>query len=259
MNKETQLSKKATTEIAARSAFHRPLSTESQIDGSDIVIPKLLLGQGPSKHVANGEGVMGDFLNSLTRAVVGGRGKKITIMPLAVKKYWKHFEKVGDKKKFVGTEPFTAQNANYKWVEERAAQMLPDLFHVQTLDFYIFTEDDIKSPTALPSVISFYSKSFPAGQKFATLLKTMEMAELAYFSKLYVLDSIKTQNDQSIFYTMDIAPKFEGVKHLDTPIEYAEKLVLWEKMLQTKSVKVDDQGEDINEAAERTSNIQSKF
>ena len=222
----------------------------SVVDSSDIIVPKILLAQGLSVSVADGKAKMGDFTNSLTGAVVGGPASPVVFMPITLKKYWKKFEILGNKKQYRGTEPFTAMNRNRELKETIDGK--PYEFDL-VIDVFGFTEDDVQDPIALPSAVSFTRTSYKAGQKMNTHFASLDGAipKIPYHAYKMQLTCKKTQNDKGIFYVFDIAPYLENNKMAKTPEAYYPKIERWSKILSdaSKNVVIDDSDEAPTETA----------
>ncbi len=247
-----------TKEIVTKKATPPPAvyqERKSVVDSSDIVVPRLLLAQGISAAVAEGNAKMGDIRNSLTGVVLGGPTQAVTFIPITLKKYWKRFEKVNGKNQYRGVEPYTAQNANRPLQEEMASQMNPQQKSMWefdlTIDVYGFTEEDAQDPVALPTAISFSRTSYKAGQQVNTLLASVEAVEMPYYTYMMSVSCAKKQNDKGIFYTFSVQPKMENNKMKTTPKEYFAKIKRWSKILtdKTRNITVDESEEDASTGA----------
>ena len=95
MAKQEQVKEVVTKKTTPPPAVYQ--ERKSVVDSSDIVVPRLLLAQGISAAVAEGNAKMGDIRNSLTGVVLGGPNQPVTFIPITLKKYWKRFEKVMEK------------------------------------------------------------------------------------------------------------------------------------------------------------------
>jgi len=217
----------------------------SVVDSADIVVPRLLLAQGLSQSVADQKAKMGDITNSLTGAVIGGPTTPVVFIPVTIKKYWKNFEKVGNKKQFRGVEAYTQENAGRPLTEMLPSQANPQSSttweHDLVLDVFGFTEDDVKDPIALPTAISFSRTSYKAGQKVMTHFAALEGAQpapLPYHQYMLELSCTKKQNDKGIFYTFDVKPKMEGPKATLTPKDYYTKIERWSQILNDSSKRI---------------------
>lgn len=250
-----------TKEVAVKKAVPPAAYQEkkSVVDSADIIVPKLLLAQGLSVSVAEGNAKMGDITNSLTGAVIGGPNKPVTFIPITIKKYWKNFEKVGGKKQFRGIDPFTDSNKGRPLTETfNGVEWEHDL----VIDVFGFTEDDVQDPIALPSAVSFTRTSYKAGQKVNTHFASLDGAipnSIAYYTYMMELTCTKKQNDKGIFYIFDVKPKMDGAKAAKTPPAYFPKIERWSQILSdgSKNIQVDDSDEVVSET--NTSIDESRF
>ena len=229
----------------------------SVVDSSDLIVPKLLLAQGLSKAVAEGEAKMGDIRNSLSGVVIGGPNKPVPFIPITIKKYWKKFEVVNDKKQYRGTEPFTQANAS----REREDVVIEGKTYAYDLviDAFGFTEEDVQDPIALPTAISFTRTSYKAGQKMNTHFASLDGAQprIPYFTYMMQITCTKTSNDKGIFYQFDVKPMLDGTKPKKTPTEYFPKIDRWSKLLNdsTRNVVVDNADEETASNGATASNV----
>jgi hypothetical protein len=254
------MSKQQTKELTVKTQAMPPAvyqETASVVDSSDIIVPRLLLAQGLSVAVADGKAKMGDITNSLTGVVVGGDKKPIEFIPITLKKYWRTTEKVGSKKQYRGTEPFTAANAGRALTEMLPSRANPNAMseyeHNLVIDVFGFTEEDVQDPIAMPTAISFTRTSYKAGQQVNTHFATLDGAleKMPYYTYYLQLSCDKKQNDQGIFYVFGIKPAIENGKYKKTPASYYPKIDRWSKILsdKTRSVVIDDAGENDSSAA----------
>lgn len=244
-----------TKEVVVKTQAPPPVAYQdspSVVDSSDIIVPRLLLAQGLSVAVADGKAKMGDITNSLTGVVIGGEKKPVEFIPITLKKYWRITEKVGNKKQYRGTEPFTTINANRALTEMLPSRANPNTMSEyefnMVIDVFGFTEDDVQDPIAMPTAISFSRTSYKAGQQVNTHFATLDGAEvkLPYYSYILQLSCDKKQNDQGIFFVYAVKPAIENGKYKKTPPAYYPKIQRWSKILADKSrnVVIDDVGEN---------------
>lgn len=249
-NKEIQ--KKETSAV---SVFTKKSSANTQLDKTDILIPKILLMQGPSVLVAEEKAQMGDIVNSVTAQLIGGKGKPITIIPLTHYKDIVKFEIAdGDTKpKFKQYLPWNTQNAELPWegVEKDMQGRDIKVKHMKRLNFYVLLESEMENPSALPYVLSFSSKSYQNGRKLVTHFAQADMANLEPCSYMFNLDSKKEKNDKGIFYIFDITPNKK------TPDAFAPKISLWTDILAKGNHQVDDSDLETDATSEVPSQARS--
>lgn len=231
---KTETTKEVAKKAAALSTHIDPFAmapTDTpDIDPADILLPNILLMQGPSKFVAEGKFVIGDIINSVTEEKIGDKKKGITFAP--IKKF-----KTMTVMKFDGTM-FVFDRA-LPWTPELAQKPFEETVNgtkyknYPTLNFYIMLEEDLKKPSALPSVIKFKSTSLKAGKALVNhWAQAADIGKKPFSGMLTLSCSSQTKNNKN-YHVFDV--KFAK----DTPIEYAEKLLRWEKILMTEKLKVD--------------------
>lgn len=228
MSKE--IVKKETT--SATTVWAKKPNQVSNVDKSDILIPKLLLMQGLSELVGEEKAQMGDIVNSVTAKILGGKEKELSFIPLVHFKDMAKFELIdGEKPKFLEILPWTSQTAALPWEEK---QMGKTIKNMARLNFYVLLESEITEATALPYLLSFTSTSYQNGRKLATHFAQADMANLQACSMLFNVTSKKEKNDKGIYYKFDVAPKGP------TPEKYISKIEMWTDVLSKGLYQVDN-------------------
>lgn len=192
-------------------------------DATDILIPRLLIGQSTSKAVQNEKVAFGQIFRSTTTEVVGGREKPVAIIPLAHSKTWVLSEKVAGKYTFRGSIPFVAENKDLPWNwTEKVDGKQTEWKRTASLNFYVLLPADIArdilartdfqktgdlpdtEASLLPCAVSFQSTSFKAGRTLIThFAKAADFGVKPYVSS-FNLFTDKTSNDQGTFYVLRV-------------------------------------------------------
>ena len=110
MSKEVVKKDQPTSLAIAESEFS-DIANEFQIDSSDILIPKILLMQPTSVFVADGEAVLGDFRNSVTKEKIGTVNDPFEFIPFHYTKTW-DIVSVDDAGKYIRKEEFKIGDEN---------------------------------------------------------------------------------------------------------------------------------------------------
>ncbi len=229
-----EIVKQEDKKVSAMAVFAKK-SEAANIDRKDLLIPKLLTMQGLSKLVAAEKATMGDIVNSVTGEVLGGKSKPVNVIPLKIFKTWVRYKIQGGSPMYIGTEPFTPENANRPWEESVDGGKIRN---DQALNFYVMLEEDMKKPFALPFVLSFRRTSYRNGRKLVNHFAQAEAIHQEAFGGTVELRTEKQQNDQGIFYVFDV-----GATKATNP-EYAAKCELWMKTLAEAKVTIDDSDEE---------------
>lgn len=229
MTKEIQ--KKESSAAALFSAA----PTEIDFDPSDILIPKILLMQGPSKLVAQGEAAQGDMINSVTNLKVGDKKNPISFAPLMSYKTMMIMKDKGGMFVYDRIEnwnPIKHANAPWEFKEENVLKR-----NYPMLNFYVMLKSDLEKGSGFPCLIGFRSTSYKAGQKLINIFA--EAAELGKkpFARMVSLSCKLEQGEKGPFHMFDI--KAEG----ETEVAYGPKLVKWETILKQGKHKIDDKEE----------------
>jgi hypothetical protein len=227
-------------------------------DTNDILIPKLLLMQGLSQAVADGNARMGEIIDSLTQEVLGSGLEKdpkpIKVIPLMSFKQWVVYEKLGDGKlQLSEIADFSPANALWEKEDEKYRRDL-------VLNFYVMLDEQIQDPTALPYLVSFRRTGYKTGMKLATHFKKCELAAsrgkpVPPAKTTFLLKANKQQNDYGTFYVFDIVPS--GTTSDDAlAIAYE-----WYSILKNKNVRIDnrDLETEVKQATTVSSDEQAEF
>lgn len=209
------------------------------LDSKDILVPKLLLMQGLSKKVNEGEAQQGQVVDSISGKVVGGikniktkEGEPITMIAFSSFKTWIESEKIGDKYEYRKQYAMTPENADQ--AQEEVVNGI-SVRRDRCLNFYVLLKDQIADGTAFPYCVSFRRTSMKAGRKIATIaaqLKALGSKPLA-FKNLH-LSVTHMQNDQGQFWGFDVgAGENSSTQELNEAFR-------WHQALKTSTVRVDD-------------------
>jgi len=195
---------------------------ESEIDASDILLPRLLLMQGLSELVTADEAKLGDIVNGMENSVLGGFNKSLTLVPVHVEKLWFCFNLVDGDKVFDKVMPFK-ENPNMPY--ETA-----DSFNQTVLRIYFL---DINDPT-LPVVVNFKSTSMRAGKIIYNLMEVRnKLAKKNKAATMINLSSEKQQKDRHTYAVYKVEAAGE------TPVELQLQAMKWSKTIKAGETKVE--------------------
>lgn len=223
-----EIEKVTTKEIATTNENAAHWGSEG-ITAKEATIPKILLMQGLSKLVMNGEAKVGELVDSLTKEVLGGQvsakeNKAVEFIPLFSWRAWKISHLVGDKYKYVSQVPITTANENDP-IEfaENGEKYRRD----KVLSFYVLRPEDIKNGTAFPYAISFQRKAMSAGKNLASFIMKLNKMNKTSASKVFAVSVKKEENDLGTFFVPEIA-----VVRDTTKAEYDEAFNTWKLVTQ---------------------------
>lgn len=209
----------------------------SEINSTDIIIPKILPMQGLSEFVTEGKAKFGDFVNSLTEEVLGSINQPMEFVPFYVDKILKISKLVGQKYELLRFEKITPENENLPWED------IEGNFKIKREKIYnVYAVIDGQY---LPVVISFKSTSLKAGKKITTQMYAINMAakKVAPCATVMELRGKKEQNEKGTFVVLEVASKKDS-----TPEQIAE-CAKWIKLIKQGAAKVDNSDEVVSEQA----------
>lgn len=165
----------------------------NESSASDIVIPKIQLMQGMSDMVVKGAAKLGDYIDSVTKEVIGGVDKPLVCVPFHMEKFNIIQKYNGKKFEYVSIEKCTSANENapYEFEGPKGEKMK----RVHTKRFYVMIEGNV-----LPYTIDFASTSSKAGKELATemFVKNAIMKLPPAASKIAIGSAI-TKNDDGTY------------------------------------------------------------
>ncbi len=158
----------------------------------DIVIPKIQLMQGLSKQVAAGQAKLGDYVDSVSKEVIGGIDKPLSAIPFHLEKFYVIQKSNGRRFEYVGYEKITPANENLPYDYEENGNKMK---RVYTRRFYVLLEGSV-----LPYTIDFSSTSSKAGKELATeMFVKNTMLKLPPPASTINIGSVIVTNDAGTF------------------------------------------------------------
>lgn len=203
-----------------------------ELTSKDIIIPKILVMQGLSKMVTDGNAKMGEFRDSLNGEVMGTFDKEpFEFVPFYMEKVWVIFEEKNGTMKFSRTVPIDASNENWE-IEETIAGV--KVRRDRTMNFYVLRPSEVAKGAAVPYILSFRRTSARTGQKIATqmFLKNIKAGKTPA-SMVMSLSGTKQTNDKGTFIVTDAT-----TTRPSTPDEITEAFA-WVKQVKAGRTKAD--------------------
>ena len=243
------------------------VGTEASDLMQDYLVPRLLLQQGLSEAVSNGEAFVGDVIRSTTGEAVFtcvqanktdtrdiprvSRENPIRIIPLGIRMVWTKMELINEKWEYRGNEPRNAQTAGLaQEYEENGTQWR----RYATIDVFALLERDIDAELAdessdgmpdlskmlLPVYLSFRSTSLKAGKEISTYFSNIlsyraKGKNIFPFSFSLPVWVEKTENDKGVFGVWKAS---QATKPVST--SHFEKAQVWFENITKGFVKVDE-------------------
>jgi len=242
------VTKKQETSVALPENLQGAWGAED-VDGADILIPRLLLMQPLSESVGEDGIEAGDIIKSTTREAM----KECEIIPLMTFKTWRIMELRDGKFEFKTIVPITAENANEDWEwQENGIHYRRD----RVLNYYVLLPSEIARelkalkeleagniPDAddclIPCLLGFTRTSTPAGKELATFFKKAQHFRIPPATQTFRLYSEFEKNDKGKYYI------FKVEKARKTTMEELNVAKRWYDTLKTASdIKIDDSLDD---------------
>lgn len=243
---ETQTTKAVATKKQAEVA----LSTNQTdwdldtTDSRDMVIPKILIGQGQSPAVLEGKVRPGEIYNSVTGKVLGNSDEKNlkTAKFIAFKEetLWILQKKEQGVYKYGGQEPRTVSNENLELEFKKDGQ---DWRRNKALRYHVLLVDELSQPVPFPCVLTFMRTSFTAGKTLHNHFVLTKAAMQKGFKvnpadTAFELSGRKQQKDNNIYFAFDVKPTEGKTKQDHQKIAFD-----WLQTLKTTAYKVDETDE----------------
>lgn len=239
-NMTKELAKTEETAAAVISQADMDAFGDAPISSQDVVISKMLLMQGLSKAVADGDAKFGDMIDSGTREVMGSTdGDGVDLIPFHVHKTYINSKWNGKKYMFDSIEDVTPMNENKQWETVLEGVKYK---HEKCFNFYCLNPKDM----SLPIIVSFKSTSMKAGKELMTQMYVKNKAAgKVPPAKVITVGAAKVTKDDNTFavYNIKIAR--------DSSMEEIKECIKWVKTIRNEGVKVDNS--DISGASEPAS------
>lgn len=190
----TEVVKKQATEVSTELAeWGQP----EAINAKDVVIPKVLLMQKMSDLVDAGQAKEGDFVDSLTKKVVGAHDKPIEIIPFYLERLWFISKKVGTDWEIQEITPVTPANQDQRYNEIVEGVELKRELHMR---FYCILPSD----PSIPYVVTFKVMSQKNGRALYTQMYVKNAAaKLSPAAYVMSLKADKEANEKGKYYVFN--------------------------------------------------------
>lgn len=140
-------------------------------DAQDVLIPRLLLAQGMSPIVQQGNAVVGSIFNSNTGQTLAKKKEKLVFVPIMYFREW-HVCEVDDRgdEKLIGRDKITPANEHLpkEDVFQKNGKAVPIRRH-KAHNFFVLLP---KFMDELPFLVTFKKSNQMAGKRLVTHLKT---------------------------------------------------------------------------------------
>jgi hypothetical protein len=176
---------------------------DTDVSTDDLILPKILLMQGLSELVAQGDAKMGDIINSLTSTVVGDEKKPVALLPFYCRKSWVIEKWDGSKFQYEKSIPDIGEKLPY---DEEINGVKYKNSH--QYEFFCLTEDK-----SIPHILTFRGKSHKTGKQLFTQMyvinKSLAKTPAAYWINL---GCNRDKNDKGTFMVWSFKPTHESTQ-----------------------------------------------
>lgn len=199
---------------------------------NDIIIPKLLLMQGLSDKVVNGEAKLGEVRDTANDDLHADFSKAVEVIPFYMFKAWV----IKENDEFKRVEPITADNDNWPYNETIDGV---EISRDRTLYLYCLLPGEL---SGLPFIMPFRRTTLKMGRIIDTqMYTTNRMAKLSPAGYTFVLQPTKTKNDKGTFAV------YEVKKGRLTTEEERSTALEWLKTVRAGKTKMDNRDESQEE------------
>lgn len=217
------------------------VKAEQNIGKNDIAIPKVLIMQGQSPRVLEGEAQFGELLDSLNWKNMGDiprgdkKAKPLICLPFHWEKYWNIRRQMQDKWVFDSMVKMDSLNENLDQYEEWQGNDGVMRRRVYQHLFYVL----VKGST-IPFAVAFRGSSKSAGDNIVTQmyvinksLKVDKAYKCSPMAKMIKITPKKVTNEKGTFIQL------EACVHNDATFEEACEALKWHKQVMAGAAKVD--------------------
>lgn len=234
---------------------------QTEVVGSDVLIPRLLLMQGISPLVTSRKAQIGDIVRSTTGQKLGDPEKPIHIVPISMVSSWLNFQEMEQgQPKYRGMEKRYSANEHSPW--EYTGEGGVPMFRRKAVMLYALIPSDVEhyekeiaeaiasgempdlNKTVLPVVLTFQSTSFKyAGRKCATFFNMVaanakRVPGLVPYGYSMELICREEKNGTNSWYVFDFG-KSASLKNK----AITEEASRWASILSAGAVKMDAEEE----------------
>lgn len=204
---------------------------QEKVDATDLIIPKLMLGQYSSAAVQDGVVKAGEFYNSLRKNEVRG-GEKEPVELIFFKKYKTWWEFRNDQ--YVRTVEVTPENHNLPWEEEDGKDIVT---RKMLMNYYVLDVKDIAAGKKVPMIVTFKGTSYQAGKTLEFYKAELQTLNRSLPTQTFKLTCHREENDDGKFFVIDVEPGRDV-----TAEEYAVAKE-WYQLLATQTFKRHDEAD----------------
>lgn len=242
--------KKETTEVATKTEETALAIPEGawgceNLAAEDILISKVLLMQGQSTIVQNGEAVPGQLIDSVTKEPMGGFDPKsknkipVELVAFYSTKTWVISERPVKRKpgedKFVFQAEIPQDMDNINWPQEETIGEV-EVRRDRSINFFCLKTSDVAAGPCVPILVSFRRTGYMAGKKLTSMGKKLQAYNQPLAAQVFQLGVEQQEKDGNKYWKFDVIPGRQSSK-----VELAKSFE-WFQVVKQKpdTIKVDD-------------------
>lgn len=210
---------------------------ESPVSVKDVVIPRMLVMNGTSDLVTEGEAGFGEIRCSLTKKKLADLKNGVKIVPFAMKKCFIEYDADEEPKKYLRRIEMTPANENLPYNDKGVDQDGKEcnISRDYVMEFYCLLPEEIDRGGELPYIITFRRTALRNGKKLATqMFISNRGAGLPPPGLTVELFTKKESNDDNTWAVPDVRLDPEATKK--TSEAHMSAALKWFKMLNTMKV-----------------------
>jgi hypothetical protein len=231
-----ELSVKGSSGALVNQQAAQDLAEFGEISSQDLIIPRILVMQGLSDMVVNGDAKLGELRENINNGILGSAEKPLEVIPFKFEKVWREQE-VGAKQPreikpiFSNpSDPRYNEDLPYEFADKDGVAMK----RYKAYRFFVMLPSKLQS---MPHMVEFKSTSLSAGKKIINQASEMVRKGKKPYATVFDLVVSKTTNKKGTFAVLDVKTKRDISK------EESEEVQLWLSRMKTTKVKVEEEVE----------------
>lgn len=210
---------------------------EKEVSANDLIVPQILVMQGLSQFVTDGDALIGEFRNSLTKELMGKYDSSpVEVIPFHCQEVFSIQAQESDGSfKYHSTEPIVKSpmkagyNDNAPWDDKMLIDgVMTPIKRIRRYNFFVLLPKELEElgAGAQPYFISFKSTGVKEGKKLFNMMYVRNRgAGLAPAAFQFKISGRKEKNDKGTF----IIPTVE--QSVKTDPLYLQQALYWFKKL----------------------------
>lgn len=225
---------------AVQSQAMADLAEFGEISSQDLIIPRILVMQGLSDMVANGDAKLGELRENINNSLLGSIEKPLEIIPFKFEKVWREQEEGAKEPREIKpifsnpADPRYNEDLPFEYADENGVSMR----RFKAYRFFVMLPSRLQS---MPHMIEFKSTSLSAGKKIINQASELVRKGKKPYGSVFNLVVSKQSNKKGTFAVLDVKVA------RDIKEDEAGEVQVWLSRMKTTKVKVDESMGDLDE------------